>query len=66
MHHYHEEPDEEETLIGSLVFRPVTLLTEIRLEFAHLVIIPYPTYNLPPRFEGKKEGSGLTNSTPYS
>jgi hypothetical protein len=28
LHHYHEEQDEEETLIGSLVFRPVTLLRE--------------------------------------
>ena len=65
LHHYHEESDGEETLIGSLVFKPVTLLTEIRLEFAHLVINPYPTYNLPPQFGDKKENSGLTLSATH-
>jgi hypothetical protein len=60
LNHYHEESDRndaEKTLIGSLVFKPVTLLTEISLEFAHLIIHPNPTYNLPSKFQYKKENS---------
>lgn len=64
-HHEDDKYDMEETLVGSLIFKPSTLLTKIKLELAHLEINPYPTYNLPPQFGDKEENSDPTHSTTH-